>query len=145
MSQVPGPRRVSVCCQQRQEGLLVGTGAPALSWGLGAEGGALWEEDAAEKSCPHGLCPHPAHHFRGGKAQLGEKVQPGFEQPRAGGSSSPTSSGSKELEGTLLPCGYNRFPVERLLCDPGIHAHPRTCGNLIWKRSLCRCDSRVSR
>lgn len=72
-------------------------GPTALSWGLGAEGGALWEEDAAEKSCPHSLCPRPAHHVHGRKAQLGEKVQPGFEQPRVGGSSSPASPGSEEL------------------------------------------------
>lgn len=72
-------------------------GPTALSWGLGAEGGALWEEDAAEKSCPHSLCPCPTHHVHGRKAQLGEKVQPGFEQPRAGGSSSPASPGSEEL------------------------------------------------
>lgn len=52
-------------------------GPTALSWGLGAKEGALWEEDDAENSRPHGLCPHPAHHLLGRKAQLREKVQPG--------------------------------------------------------------------
>lgn len=78
-------------------------GPTALSWGLGAKEGALWEEDDAENSRPRGLCPHPAHHLLGRKAQLREKVQPGFEQPRAWRPSPRVSPGSESGVGGNAP------------------------------------------
>lgn len=81
-------------------------GPTALSWGLGAKGGALWEEDAAENSRPRGFCPRPTHHLLGRKAQLREQVQPGFEQPTAWRPSPPVSpQNAPSLRLQQVPCG----------------------------------------
>lgn len=86
---MPGPQREGVCRQQRRAALLVGAGVPGPFPGVsGLKGVALQEEDVAENSRPRGLCRHiqPAT-FLAGRPTWGEKAQPGFQQPRAGGHS----------------------------------------------------------
>ena len=145
-SRVPGPWRVSVCRQQRLEGLLVETGVPQPFPGVLEPKRAL----SGKKMMPRTAAPVASAHippttFSAQRPSSGRKCSLALSSP-GHGDPAPESrlAASRGWGGTLLPSGYSGFPVERLLCDPEIHTHPRTCA-LIWKSSLCRCDSRVLR
>ena len=129
-SRAPGPRRVSVCCQQRWEGLLVGTGVPQPFPGVLEPRGVL----SGKKMLPRTAAPVASAHvppttFSAGRPSSGSKCSLALSSPQHG------DPAPQFHPRTLLPSGYSRFPVERLLCDPEIHSHPRICA-LIWKRSL---------
>ena len=87
MTQVPGPWRVSVCCQQRQEGLLVGTGVPQPFPGVSGLRGVL----SGKKMLPRRAAPIASAHvppttFMAGRPSLGRRCSlalssPGQEDP----------------------------------------------------------------
>lgn len=87
VSQVPGPRRVSVCCQQRQEGLLVGTGVPQPFPGvLGLRGVLSGTKMLPRRAAPTASAHVPPTAFMAGRPSLGRRwslalSSPGQEDP----------------------------------------------------------------
>ena len=111
-------------------GRLVGTGLPQPFPGVLEPRGAL----SGKKMPPRTATPVASAHvppttFSAGSPSSGRKCSLALSSPEHG------DPAPQFRPRTLLPSGYSRFPVERLLCDPEIHSHPRTCA-LIWKRSL---------
>ena len=111
-------------------GRLVGTGLPQPFPGVLEPRGAL----SGKKMPPRTATPVASAHvppttFSAGSPSSGRKCSLALSSPGHG------DPAPQFRPRALLPSGYSRFPVERLLCDPEIHSHPRTCA-LIWKRSL---------
>ena len=82
VTQVPGPRRVSVCCQQRQEGLLVGTGAPQPFPGVSGLRGVL----SGKKMLLRRAAPIASAHvlpttFMAGRPSLGRRCSLALSSP----------------------------------------------------------------